>query len=168
MEGTSSNVVNGDLLLSLDPGSSRTGWALFKFTAIKPLAKGIIKGGEDAVTKWLLGMHSPGKLKQILCEDYTMLPHKKHGSTSAGTIVVIGKIRFWAELHEIPLEMVRPSEKDKGAHYTGIGLNYVGPGKHMPDDLSAMNHGARWLVDNKHVESPARERLRRFNAQKDA
>lgn len=154
--------IHENLLLAFDPGSSNTGIALFKFSSMTPIFKRVIKDGAEGLMQFFREMSEPGKIAQIVCEDYTLLPYKKHGSTSSGTIEVIGRIKFWAEMHKVPIEMQEPFKKDSGARFTGIGTQYIGPNKHMPDHLSAMNHGAYWLVTNKHVANPAAERLRRF------
>ena len=144
-------------LLSVDPGK-HCGWATWDFW----------EGGHDkpellrmGVTDTLEGFYDLlisdlwADCSYCVYEDYKIYPAslKKGWSQEWSGVVAlhaIGALELFARQHAIQLAKQPSSILPVGCGY--IGFNYR-KGVHVPNNVSAIAHGAYWLVKNKHANS---------------
>lgn len=144
-------------LLSVDPGK-HTGWAAWDFWEGgigKPelIRMGVTPTIEDFFDLLLEDLW--GDLSWIVYEDYKIRPrelnHKwGHEWSGAPALHVIGGIEFYARQRAIQQKAQPASILPVGCGF--IGYNYR-KGVHVPNNVSAIAHGAYWLVKNKHANS---------------
>lgn len=141
-------------LLSVDPGK-HTGWATWDFGSGSP---SLVKMG---VTDTELDFYdalienSWEDFDYLVYEDYLIRPAKltrqwSHEWSSAPALHVIGALELFARQNKIALKSQPASILPVGCGY--IGYNYR-KGVHVPNNVSAIAHGAYWLVKNKHANS---------------
>jgi len=132
-----------DYILALDPGGARCGYALYEHEyGAKDsvlIRSGIVT--YESLTDFLQTMTYT---TQVVCESYIIRPGLNHGS-SGKTIKAIGQIEMWAKSLGIPLALQRPDILVIAHKITGIPK----PKGHLPDDKSAILHGAYWLAGKK-------------------
>jgi hypothetical protein len=140
-------------LLSVDPGK-HTGWACWNYGSGKPelSVMGVTKETEDFY-EVLLDM-DPYSWDQIVYEDYYVRPMKMnrgwgHEWNRPPALLIIGALEFYARQYGIKLVSQPASVLPVGCGY--IGYNYQ-KGVHVPNNVSAIAHGAYWLVKNKHAD----------------
>jgi hypothetical protein len=144
-------------LLSVDPGK-RNGWATWEFW----------EGGHGEPQLQRMGVSNDlegfydllisdlwADISYCVCEDYKIYPREMkrqwgHEWSSAPALHAIGALELFARQHAIQLTMQPSSVLPVGCGY--IGYNYR-KGVHVPNNVSAIAHGAYWLVKNKHANS---------------
>ena len=136
-------------LLSVDPGK-HTGWACWNYGSGTPslLQMGVTKVHED-VYELLISLEN-AKFDQIVYEDYRIYPGKmkqgwSHEWQRPPALLVIGALELFARQKSTKMVSQPSSILPVGCGY--IGYNYR-KGIHVPNNVSAIAHGAYWLVKN--------------------
>jgi hypothetical protein len=99
-----------------------------------------------------------GKPDVIVVEDFRLWRWKaqKQSGSNMPASKVIGKIELWARMHNIPVVMQKPQDKDMGAKWSGIKT----PGNHdQSHHIVAYNHAVFYLVMNKMLNPLGMEKL---------
>ena len=138
-------------LLSVDPGK-RTGWAVWNFGSGQPelLTMGVSKDVEE-----FYDVLSHIQTDQIVYENYHVRPQGMnkgwaHEWNRPPASLVIGALEFYSRANEIKIAVQQASQLPVGCGY--IGYPYR-KGIHVPNNVSAIAHGAYWLVKNKFANS---------------
>lgn len=138
-------------LLSIDPGKA-TGWAVWNYGSGQPSLSlmGVTKVHEEFYDV-LMEFKFP--FDQIVYEDYRIYPGKmKHGWSHEWNrppaLLIIGALELYARQRDTRMVSQPSSVLPVGCGY--IGYNYR-KGIHVPNNVSAIAHGAYWLVKNKHA-----------------
>lgn len=141
-------------LLSVDPGK-HVGFATWEFGLGEPilLKMGVTKNENEFYDilindDWLT-------FGYLVYEDYKIRPAKvnkgwSHEWNSAPALHVIGALELFARQNGIEL-------KEQPASILPVGCGYINfpyrKGVHVPNNVSAIAHGAYWLVKNKYANS---------------
>ena len=133
------------LMLAIDPGVN-VGYCYFKKGVV--WKKGIISG-MDNFMGWLQEQWNPDfPVNQIVLEEFRLYKWKalQQSGSDMVTSQVEGMVRIWARMHNIPLEIQRPTEAlPLGKLYSQVPM----PRDHKKShDISALYHGTYWLVKN--------------------
>lgn len=136
-------------LLSVDPGKA-TGWAEWEFPQIR-----LVRFGEEKPERKFYELLVSGHLTdidQLVVENYLIRPKDMtknwgHEWNRGPALQVIGALELWSLEWSIPLKRQEPFNLPVGCGYAGIPYEKK---KHLPNMLSAIAHGAYWLVSNKH------------------
>lgn len=139
-------------LLSVDPGK-HTGWALWNFGSGAPEL--VVMGVTRAHEEFYDVLSTFDDLEQIVYEDYLIRPAANnrgwsHQWNRPVALLIIGALEYFARTYSIKLASQPASVLPVGCGY--IGYNYR-KGIHVPNNVSAIAHGAYWLVKNKHANS---------------
>ena len=141
-------------LLSVDPGK-HNGWATWEYDSGSPhlLTMGVTETLEDFYD--LLATQGWQDFDQVVYEDYIIRPRELnkqwgHEWNSGVALRAIGAIEFFARQHAVQIAKQPASVLPVGCGY--IGYSYR-KGVHVPNNISAIAHGAYWLVKNKHATS---------------
>ena len=133
------------MLLCFDPGETRkapgVGWASFDLPSGDMVDFGQILN-EDLVD--LLRTIQP---TLVICENYKNRPWKRGASNFSEnkTSQVIGAIRMWCELYDVPMVMQEPDNKDMGIMWSGTRV----PKNHaLSHQVDAYGHGVFYIVKN--------------------
>lgn len=139
-------------LLSVDPGK-HTGWAIWNFGSGSPelLTMGVTV--DEGQFYNILVRNEWPDLDYLVYEDYKIRPAKvnkgwAHEWNSAPALHIIGALELFARQNEIELVVQQPAQLPVGCGY--IGYPYK-KGIHVPNNISAIAHGAYWLVKNNHA-----------------
>lgn len=133
-------------LLSIDPGVS-TGWAewdgskLLKFNEERP----------ETAFYDLLIEGDFNDVDQVVFEDYKIRPADLqkgwgHEWNNGPALQIIGAVKYWCQTYSIPYKNQQASLLPVGCGYIGYPYNKK---KHTPNYISAVAHGAYYLVKNK-------------------
>lgn len=130
-----------DFILAVDPGSTRTGYALYEHEGGAKdsvlLRQGIIHF--DEVNGFLGDMTY---ITRLVYERYRIRPGGRQNVGSEGKVMqVIGKLDMWASSLGIPVSTQEPAILPLAAKIVG----YPMPKSHLRDDVSAVLHGAYFL-----------------------
>jgi len=137
-------------LLSVDPGK-HSGWAAWEVISGSPKLSKMGVTEDESHMLDLLVANLWDDFDQIVYEDYIIRPPKVnkgwgHEWNSAPALHIIGALELYARLHSIKL-------KSQPASILPVGCGYIGysyrKGVHVPNNISAIAHGAYWLVKNK-------------------
>lgn len=132
-----------DYILAIDPGGARCGYALYEHEG-KDRDSTLVQSGIvtfDSLTDFL---QQRTYATVVVCESYIIRPGLNHGS-SGKTMQAIGQIQMWGKSLGIPVVMQSPTCLVVAHKITGIPK----PKGHLPDDKSAILHGAYWLAGKK-------------------
>lgn len=146
------------LVLSVDPGSSRTGycWKLRQNSEVWPtINRGIIRPPE--LLKWLTAewdrwLVLPHSKFIVLCEDFVQRPGLESKWIKQPTAKIFGAVRLMAHVKGATFIPTRPDTLKTGTKLAGI--KWSGQ-SHLRDDLSAEAHAAYFCV---HGYDPKRVR----------
>lgn len=128
--------------IAVDPGSQRSGVALFDATG-NPLGMEVIKE-VDPLLDWL----EEQECEVLILERYRNRPGAINAWSTGDTQQIIGAVKRiarkkgWAVVEQDPSPCLAI-----GLKYLGLGTTYKG--KHVPDQISALAHGEYYLVKNK-------------------
>jgi hypothetical protein len=139
-------------LLSIDPGT-HTGWAIWYYGRDKVT---LIEVGESKDTQHFYNTLTDGNFTdtdQIVAEDYKIRPSDmnkgwSHQWNNGPALQVLGAIDLFATMYSIPVQRTQPSVLPVGCGF--IGYNYQKK-VHVPNRISAVAHGAWWLVKHKYA-----------------
>lgn len=126
--------------IAIDPGSARTGWAVFDDKgAVQDM--GIIKG-MDPFLDWL--EEEAPKHKVAIIENYRNRGGFTNDMSSMPTSQMIGAITRILRKASVAIVLQEPSP------CLSIGLRFLKlydayKGKHVPDNVSALAHGTYYL-----------------------
>jgi hypothetical protein len=91
----------------------------------------------------------------FVVEDFRLFSHKAKAQIGSqmDASQVIGAIKYAASRSKGKIELVmqQPSVLSTAAIWSGVGTKFVQNGTHMPDDLSAYNHGYFYLIQNEYI-----------------
>jgi hypothetical protein len=143
-------------LLSIDPGK-HTGWAAWESGDGHPtlLMMGVTET-EKELYKLLSDILDSGfRYDQLVVEDYKIRPKElthgyAHQWNSGVALQVIGAVELYSTITNTPVHRQPASVLPVGCGY--IGYSYR-KGIHVPNNVSAIAHGAYWLVKNKYADS---------------
>lgn len=133
--------------LAIDPGEKNVGFAQFNDNG-ETLAFSSIKG-MDEFMDWLEAGPEPSV---IIFENYRLMPGRNKNFSKVRTIELIGHIkRYCYKRPHIKLIEQRNSDLSIGLRYLGMYSVYYDPRtrkskKHVDDAISALAHGAYYLV----------------------
>jgi len=139
-------------LLSIDPGT-HTGFAVWYYGSDKVQ---LLEMGESKDIQNFYNTLTTGDLNdvdQIVAEDYKIRPSNmnkgwSHQWNNGPALQVLGAIDLFATMYSIPVFRTQPSVLPVGC---GI-INYkYDKKKHVPNRISAIAHGAWWLVKHKYT-----------------
>ena len=140
--------------MSVDPGK-HTGWATWEFGLGDPhlLQMGVTKNETEFYD--MLIKEDWMNFGYLVAEDYKIYPKAmKHGWSQqwsgAPAIHIIGALELFARQHGMQIKMQPSSVLPVGCGY--IGYSYR-KNVHVPNNISAIAHGAYWLVKNKYANS---------------
>jgi hypothetical protein len=146
-EETSVSVGGYMKLLSIDPGT-HTGWAVWHYEKNKVLLQEM---GESASIQQFYNTLTDGEFNdtdQIVAEDYKIRPADlnkgwSHQWNNGPALQVLGAIDLFATMYSIPTSRNQPAVLPVGCGYIGYKYNKK---VHVPNRISAIAHGAWWLV----------------------
>lgn len=86
----------------------------------------------------------------IVAEDFLLFGHKAKAQIGSrmDASKIIGAIEYAVFRAQGKMELIMQpaSVLDTAATWSGVGTQYVGRDKHMPDNLSAYNHGYFYMI----------------------
>jgi hypothetical protein len=138
-------------LLSIDPGT-HTGWAVWTYGLGAPLLNEV---GESETAQTFYNTLTDGEyndVDQIVAEDYKIRPADlnrgwSHQWNNGPALQVLGAIDLFATMYSIPVRRQPASILPVGCGYVKYKYDKK---KHVPNRISAIAHGAYWLVRNRH------------------
>jgi hypothetical protein len=144
-------------LLSVDPGK-HTGWAVWTYGESKrpKLDTADVTETVEEFYDILANSKVMRLADMIVYEDYIIRPAAKnkfwgHEWNRPPALLIIGAVEYFARANEIKLATQQAAILPIGCGY--IGYNYQ-KGIHVPNQISAIAHGAYWLVKNKLATPP--------------
>lgn len=139
-------------LLSVDPGK-HTGLAIWYYGSDKVQ---LLEMGESRDVQHFYNILTDGNFTdtdQIVAEDYKIRPSDMqkgwgHEWNSGPALQVLGALDLFATMYSIPVRRNPASVLPVGCGF----INYpYSNKKHTPNRISAIAHGAWWLVRNKYA-----------------
>lgn len=135
--------------IAVDPGSVRTGVAMFAFDdkTVELLSYNEVYGGLKGMLEYL-DLKVPTFVSHFVVEDYIV--HRTAGDPNG--LRVIGAIEMWAYLHGRKHVFLQPPSGRKKAVPDDVlkRLGWYLPGEKDRNAREAVRHGCWWLKKQKH------------------
>lgn len=130
------------MLIAFDPGYT-TGWCE---VTEEGFPKNMGQIAYPDLTDFFRNRMGPQPYNRVVIEDYKVYRKKamQHSGSDLKTSQVIGKIKFWAELNDLPVVMQPASILPIAQRWTQVKM----PGNHAESHkISAFLHGAYYLMN---------------------